>query len=936
MYLATTNTLRAKAGTATAITYTIFGDEITTGDAYSPIAQGQIAATTTTIYTAPAATQTIITEIQLANTTASPVTGITFYLNGTASTNQLNGGFSIPANGSAVYRKDNGITIYDSNGASVAQVIILTGDVTGIGSGTIATTLATVNASPGTSGSATQSSIVTTNGKGLVTANSNVTVTPAVGSITGLGTGVGTFLATPSSANLVTAVTDETGSGALVFGTAPALSAPTGLVKGDVGLGSVDNTADVAKNVLSATKWSTARTLAITGDLAYTSPSLDGTGNVTAAGILATVNTVTPGTFGSATATPVITVNGKGLTTASANVAIQSASTSQLGFQSAAQFNTVNNLWFDVTNYGVSIGNSGAVNTAAMNTLVSTTAGAGATFFFPQTGANYPFNGAILVTKNDQKFRGQGQYSSVLFQNSTTDDLFRVSDSVQNVTFEDLGLWSAVTMSAGSAINTGTVSGAGVAQLYVRNVGFQGFGGTWFNCITLNGNTGGEVALVSYCQINSFTNYGIAQVGNTTTPSTVSSMVLENTTMNGQITGTTGAVAGIYVQQSGALNIDNSDVISCTNNVLFAPITTTTQIVASVYMINSFLDHSHGSCLKLGGTEPIVRIKLTASSFTVSNDAGGNYSAIEFSNTATNPPGDIDILSCNIQNTFNATTTTNGILLTNAANVKIIGNNINGFTNNLQASAAAGAATKLNIVANSFGPGTVTSPTSTNDILLNAGTYGYIQITTNVFAPTSPFQTTSTNHITDNSTVANSALKRFGDNIGIANTGYQASIPTATQSFTVSVDNVITGTLIPLPTNGLLVGQKFRGDFRFDKTAAGAAVWSLKVKFGTNGTAADAAIATWTSGTNTALLDTAYMTIFLEVTAVGATATVKGHCIYLQKIGAAATGLSIMTVGTTSTATFNLSGSASPFIHVDCTPGAAAVMTGYGTFGQIA
>ena len=39
--------------------------------------------------------------------------------------------------------------------------------------------------------------------------------------ITSLGTGVATFLGTPSSANLVSAVTDETGSGSLVFATLP-------------------------------------------------------------------------------------------------------------------------------------------------------------------------------------------------------------------------------------------------------------------------------------------------------------------------------------------------------------------------------------------------------------------------------------------------------------------------------------------------------------------------------------------------------------------------------------------------------------------------------------------------------------------------------------------------------------------------------------------
>jgi hypothetical protein len=44
--------------------------------------------------------------------------------------------------------------------------------------------------------------------------------------ITSFGAGVATFLGTPSSANLATAVTDETGSGALVFATSPTLVTP--------------------------------------------------------------------------------------------------------------------------------------------------------------------------------------------------------------------------------------------------------------------------------------------------------------------------------------------------------------------------------------------------------------------------------------------------------------------------------------------------------------------------------------------------------------------------------------------------------------------------------------------------------------------------------------------------------------------------------------
>jgi len=46
-------------------------------------------------------------------------------------------------------------------------------------------------------------------------------VTIAIADISDLGSGVGTWLATPSSANLITATTDETGSGVLVFDTAP-------------------------------------------------------------------------------------------------------------------------------------------------------------------------------------------------------------------------------------------------------------------------------------------------------------------------------------------------------------------------------------------------------------------------------------------------------------------------------------------------------------------------------------------------------------------------------------------------------------------------------------------------------------------------------------------------------------------------------------------
>ena len=63
-----------------------------------------------------------------------------------------------------------------------------------------------------------------------VTLTSGVTGTLPVGNggtgITSLGSGVATFMGTPSSANLRSALTDETGTGGAVFATSPTLVTP--------------------------------------------------------------------------------------------------------------------------------------------------------------------------------------------------------------------------------------------------------------------------------------------------------------------------------------------------------------------------------------------------------------------------------------------------------------------------------------------------------------------------------------------------------------------------------------------------------------------------------------------------------------------------------------------------------------------------------------
>jgi len=109
--------------------------------------------------------------------------------------------------GNYAYKDGSNATGTWNNNANTAtkwitpRTVAITGDLTynsgnldGSTSVTAAGTLATVNANTGTFGSATQAPIFTVNGKGLITAASNTTITPAIGSITGLGTGVATAL----------------------------------------------------------------------------------------------------------------------------------------------------------------------------------------------------------------------------------------------------------------------------------------------------------------------------------------------------------------------------------------------------------------------------------------------------------------------------------------------------------------------------------------------------------------------------------------------------------------------------------------------------------------------------------------------------------------------------------------------------------------------
>jgi len=83
----------------------------------------------------------------------------------------------------------------------------------------------------------------------------NCTGLPIATGVSNLGTGVATFLATPSSANLLAALTDETGTGANVFANTPTLITPViGAATGtSLSLSSFSAVSAAAPTIASAT-----------------------------------------------------------------------------------------------------------------------------------------------------------------------------------------------------------------------------------------------------------------------------------------------------------------------------------------------------------------------------------------------------------------------------------------------------------------------------------------------------------------------------------------------------------------------------------------------------------------------------------------------------------------------------------------------------------
>jgi len=140
---------------------------------------------------------------------------------------------SAPAAG-ALLMRDATNSLWKANRLSAGTNIAVTNADTSVTIG-LTGTVAVANGGTGVTTSTGSGSVVLSTSPSLTTpilgtpqsgTLTNCTGLPVSTGVSGLGSGVATFLATPTSANLRTVVTDETGTGALVFANTPTLVTP--------------------------------------------------------------------------------------------------------------------------------------------------------------------------------------------------------------------------------------------------------------------------------------------------------------------------------------------------------------------------------------------------------------------------------------------------------------------------------------------------------------------------------------------------------------------------------------------------------------------------------------------------------------------------------------------------------------------------------------
>jgi hypothetical protein len=346
-------------------------------------------------------------------------------------------------------------------------------------------------------------------GAGTFTAGTGLTLTGSVFSLTSpvavanggtgltsLGSGVATFLGTPSSANLAAAVSDETGSGALVFATSPTLVTP---ILGTPQSGTVTNLTGTASININGTVGATTPTTGVFTGLTVNDNTTLGSSNtdtvVFNARVASDLNPATDDTYdlgivghewrnlrvdGTANIDSLVadtadinggTIDGTaiGTTTPSTVAAISlaiapfvlsAASTSVLRFSGTQAANALQG--FDGTNaYGITLFNAGAANVVIQSNGPSSFAGGINTTPIGTGGESTVAATTISATGQITSTLASGTAPFVV--SSTTNIPNLNASSLNGATFAAPGAIGSGTASTGAFTTLASTTGANFA-----------------------------------------------------------------------------------------------------------------------------------------------------------------------------------------------------------------------------------------------------------------------------------------------------------------------------------------------------------------------------------------------------------------------------------------------------------------------------------------
>ena len=367
-----------------------------------------------------------------------------------------------------------------------------------------------------TYGSATATPVFAVNAQGQITSVTNTTITPAIGNVTGLATGMLTFLQTPTSANLAATVTDETGSGSLVFNTSPTFITPalgtpaSGVLTNATGLPlttGVTGILGVANGGTGLSSTPANGALDIGNGTGFTRANLTAG---TAIGITNAAGSITIANTGVTSL-----VAGTGISISGATGAVTVTNSATMTYPAAGIANSTGTAWgtsYSTTGSGTVLALATSptfvtpilgVASATSYTATGTTSGSSSTGVFAYGTLSYSDINHILTMQ-----ASQNSYIQMEIQNTNTgaaassDVIVGNNNTTSTTYFGDFGM-----NSSGWAGTAGTNSFGAPNMVYLTSTtGDLAIGTTTANSIRFVTNSGADNATVSSSGVWTFAN----------------------------------------------------------------------------------------------------------------------------------------------------------------------------------------------------------------------------------------------------------------------------------------------------------------------------------------------------------------------------------------------------------------------------------------------